>query len=99
MDLNAVKTYCRIDIEDDDALVEQLMTAAQKLIDSTTGKTKYVDTDIKDNELYNLCVCQLVAHWYNNRGITRVSSTKELASIPYSVELIMRHIAMCGDYT
>ena len=102
MTLDDVKLYLRVDTSDDDALIQSLITAAETYIKQQTGKTKKIvgaeETDISTDDLYNLCVKLLVAHWYENRGVEKASSRNTIAKISHSVDALVNHIAMCGDY-
>ena len=105
MTLEEAKLYLRVDTDDDDTLIQALITAAESYVKQQTGKIKKTvvvdgeptETDIATDELYNLCVKLLLAHWYENRGVEtsgKVTTTK----ISHSVDALVNHIAMCGDY-
>ena len=107
MTLEEAKLYLRVDMDDDDTLIQALITAAESYIAQQTGKTKIlagadengqpIYEDIKESELWKLAVKLLLAHWYENRGVEtsgRVTATK----ISHSVDALVKHIAMCGDY-
>jgi len=106
MTLEDAKIYLRVDVDDDDDLIQALITAAESYLKEQTGKTKMVididpetetlvTTDIRTSELWNLAVKLLVAHWYENRG---VEIPGNLTKINHSVDALAHHIAMCGDY-
>lgn len=107
MTLEEAKNYLRVDTDDDDVLIQALITAAESYINQQTGKTKRIVgidqngqpiyEDIKESELWKLAVKLLLAHWYENRGVEtsgKVTTTK----ISHSVDALVNHIAMCGDY-
>ena len=107
MTLDDAKLYLRVDTDDDDTLIQALITAAESYINQQTGKTKRIVgidqngqpiyEDIKESELWKLAVKLLLAHWYENRGVEtsgKVTTTK----ISHSVDALVNHIAMCGDY-
>lgn len=102
MTLDDVKLYLRVDTSDDDALIQSLITAAETYIKQQTGKTKKIvgaeETDISTDDLYNLCVKLLVAHWYENRGVEISGGRVAVTKISHSVDALVSHIAMCGDY-
>ena len=102
MTLDDVKLYLRVDTSDDDALIQSLITAAETYIKQQTGKTKKIvgaeETDISTDDLYKLCVKLLVAHWYENRGVEKASSRNTIAKISHSVDALVNHISLCGDY-
>lgn len=106
MTLDELKLYLRVDANDDDTLIQSFMTAASSYINQQTGKTKIVTSydaqglpitaDITTDELYNLCIKIMVAHWYENRVVEAASRT--LSKVSHSVDALVHHIAMCGDY-
>lgn len=108
MTLEDAKNYLRVDTDDDDALIQALITAAESYINQQTGKTKrIVDIDqngqpiyedIKESELWKLAVKLLLAHWYENRGVETSGGRVAVTKISHSVDALVNHIAMCGDY-
>lgn len=100
MTVDDAKLYLRVDTSDDDALIQSLITAAESYIKQQTGKTKKIvgteEQDISTDELYNICLKMLVAHWYENRGPEVVGTV--VARFSHSVNAIIHHISMCGDY-
>ncbi|MBU2703881.1 putative phage protein (predicted DNA packaging) [Sporomusaceae bacterium BoRhaA] len=105
MTLDEVKSYLRVDGTDEDADITALMSAAALYITQQTGKTQRVtgynsdgtaaNVDITTDELYNTCNKLLIAHWYENRGVEVAGN---LTRITHSVDAIINHIALCGDY-
>jgi len=99
MTLEELKLYLRVDGNDEDALIQSFLTAATNYIQRQTGKTKVRSGDgyvsIENDELYNLCVKLMVAHWHSNRGV-EIPGT--LTKITHSVDALINHISMCGDY-
>ena len=99
MTLEELKLYLRVDGNDEDANIQSLWTAATNYIQRQTGKTKVRCGDgyisIENDELYNLCVKLMVAHWYSNRGV-EIPGT--LTKIAHSVDPMIKHISMCEDY-
>lgn len=100
MTVDDAKLYLRVDTSDDDALIQSLITAAESYIKQQTGKTKKIEgteeKDISTDELYNICLKLFVAHWYENRGPEAVGTV--VARFSHSVNAIIHHISMCGDY-
>ena len=104
MTLEEVKLYLRVDGTDSDTDIAAFMLGASAYIDGKTGKTQ-VKTGVVDDlpvyrpitadELYNLCNKMLIAHWYEHRG-PEVAGT--LTKVTHSVDALVNHIAMCGDY-
>lgn len=99
MELIEIKEYLKVDHAYEDVLLTSLISAAESFIKQTTGKTKVVvnevEATISTDELYNLCVKLMVAHWYENRA---VQSPTNLTKIDYTVQALINHISLCGDY-
>lgn len=105
--LDEVKKQCGIDadITDYDEQIQAYMDAAIVYIQGQTGKTQVktgvddeglpVYGDIKDDALWCQAVKMLVAHWFMNRGIETPGNTSRIS---FSVDAIIGHISMCGDY-
>ena len=93
MTLDDAKLYMRVDDDTDDALITSMIAAAQQYIERKTGK-KYKPED----ELWNLCIKQLVIHWYENREVQATSTRSNLVTIDHTADSIISHIALCGDY-
>ena len=70
IDLQEVKEYLRVDIEEDDQLLQMLITAAVEYLKNATGK-EYPEKDEKGNtityELEKVYLKLLIAYWYENR--------------------------------
>ena len=71
--LGEVKNHLRVDLDDDDALIENLIIAAQQYLENATGK-EYTEKDSDGKEIdYSLekvYLNLLIAYWYENRGAT-----------------------------
>lgn len=69
--LEEVKNYLRVDLEEDNALIESLIAAAEAYLKSATGK-EYPETDSAGNkigyELEKVYLNLLIAYWYENRS-------------------------------
>ena len=83
--------YARIDVQDDAATLNHLLTAAETMVRDSTGKRR---PDGGNDSIYDIAVMMLAAHWYDNRTPTG-TETKE---IPYSLSLLINHIALCSTY-
>lgn len=94
--LSQVKVYLRVDYNTEDSLITNLMQAATDQVKQTTGKTTYNDATIEENELFQTVVEMIVAHWYENRGMVSPAAVNNL---PLSVESIIKHISLCGEFT
>lgn len=68
--LKEVKEYARIDIDEDDQLLQRLITAAEEYLKNATGK-EYPETDENGNpvsyELEKIYLQLLIAYWYEKR--------------------------------
>ena len=105
MTLDEAKKYLRIDATDEDDLILSLITAATGYINGQTGKTQVKTgiggdglptyADISTDALYNLIIKQMITHWFDNRA---VETPGQISKISYSVDAIINHIALCGDY-
>lgn len=69
--LKEVKEYARIDIDEDDRLLETLIEAAEEYLKNATGK-EYPETNEDGNkinyELEKIYLQLLVAYWYEQRS-------------------------------
>lgn len=106
MTLAELKLYLRVG-DNEDELIQALLTSATSYINQQTGKTKKltgevdpetlfpITADISTDELYNHAIKLMCAHWYEHRGI-EVAGT--VTRITHSVDALVNHIAVCGDY-
>jgi uncharacterized phage protein (predicted DNA packaging) len=85
MTLEDIKLYCRIDSDDEDALLLPLIETAKQFL----TESAHVTYDEKNN-LHELFIKLLVANWYENRLMNQ-GNDKE---IPYSLSCILNHIAI-----
>lgn len=75
MTLEEVKSYLRIDYEEDDILLISLIDISEEYIDSCVG-TAY-KTDEKAIKLANLLKKKLIADMFENRGTEISNSTRK----------------------
>lgn len=75
MTLEEVKSYLRIDYEEDDILLISLIEISKEYIDSCVG-TAY-KTDEKAIKLANLLKKKLIADMFENRGTEISNSTRK----------------------
>lgn len=70
IELSEVKAYARIDIDEDDPLLETLIAAAEQYLKNATGK-EYPETDADGNKinyvLEKIYLQSLIAYWYEKR--------------------------------
>ena len=68
--LKEVKEYARIDIDEDNSLLETLIVAAEEYLKNATGK-EYPETDENGSkisyELEKIYLQLLIAYWYEKR--------------------------------
>ena len=83
-------TYARIDVQDDAATLEALIISSEQYIVGATGKAR----PPTGGELYDIAVMMLAAHWYDNRTPTGSDTTE----IPYTLTLLLNHIALCSQF-
>lgn len=91
--LEQTKNYLKVDedITDDDELISSLISAASDYVERTTGKMA------DGSPLCELCVKQLVAHWYENRAVYS-SKPGAINVLPHTVTALLTHIAQCEAY-
>lgn len=95
MDISEIKLYLRITHDDEDALIESFCEAAENYIRQKTGKSKKGADDIANDVLYKQTVKLMVAHWYENRAVISPSATNKIS---HTVDALIDHISLCGDY-
>jgi uncharacterized phage protein (predicted DNA packaging) len=83
--LEEAKAYMRVDIDDDDALIQSLIDGAAAYL---------AGAGILDSEdsRYALAVKALTLHWYDNRGDT-VNSTV-IHEIPCGLRTVIQQLKM-----
>lgn len=69
--LEEVKQYARIDIDEDDQLLETLIVSAEEYLKNATGK-EYPEMDENGNKinykLEKIYLQLLITHWYEQRS-------------------------------
>lgn len=92
--LKEVKEFLKIDYDDEDSLIEELIEVAESYLYGATGK--YFDSSNKKAKLY----CKvLINEWYKDRSLT-MSSTKNLSvteKIRYTLQSILLQLKYSGD--
>lgn len=90
IDLDEIKAQLRIDDSDNDDVLLKKIDAAQGHLERLLGfkldETAYPDTDDADfpetvPAPLRECVCQLAAHWYENREAVTMDATAQLLPI------------------
>ena len=82
------KNYARIDYDDDDELIQELIEASKCYVAESTGKNYD-----ENNSLYVLLIKILTLHFYQNRQAISSNSVNEG---PYSITNLLTHISMSG---
>ena len=99
MELERFKTYARIDHADEDVLIESMLTAADNAVRDMTGKDPPKAGLMKSippmNELFDMAVLQLAAHWYENRTPVTDAAVNE---VPFTLQVLLNHIALSSRY-
>ena len=75
--LDAVKAYARVDGDEEDALLESLTNAAEEYL-SNAG----IDPGLSAPALYQLAVCGIVLHWYEQRNIATGAAPTDVRRCP-----------------
>ena len=68
-----------------------MLTAADNAVRDMTGK----DPPHAGDELFDMAVLQLAAHWYENR--TPVTDTA-VNEVPFTLQVLLNHIALSSRY-
>ena len=86
--LTNLKSFLRIDFNDDDAYITSLIDISKDYIKEQTG-VKYTYKD----SVYNQAVFLMVQHFYDNKTIMTEKAVNE---IPYTLTSMIHHIGMRG---
>lgn len=86
--LNAVKDYLRIDFDDDDTYLTQLIKLSKDYIYQQSG-VKFNS----DDEVYKQAVLFSIAHFYGNR---QPLSEKTITNTPFTLDSLVKHISLRG---
>ncbi|MER3120801.1 head-tail connector protein [Bacillus altitudinis] len=68
IDLEKVKHFLRVDGDEDDVLIEELIASAAEYLENAGVKEAQ-----EQSALYGLAVKLLVQEWFDNRGVNPVS--------------------------
>lgn len=88
--LNEIKSYLRIDFDDDDEYLKQLIKLSKDYIFQQTGVTYNAE-----DEVYKQAVKFSVAHFYGNR---QPLTEKTVTNIPFTFDSLVKHIALRGEF-
>jgi len=90
LSLDDVKLYLRVDINDDDGLIQDLMDGSIKYLERMTGKA----SDTTDG-VWKMAIKYLCSHWYENRDDTVAGRD---AKVDHTIDSLITHISLCTDY-
>jgi uncharacterized phage protein (predicted DNA packaging) len=85
-----LKAWCRVDHEDDDALLTALGEAALEFVEQATGRTYSGDGAEAMPERANTAVKALVAHWYDTRQPVTVGASASV--VPLHVRSLIHQL-------
>lgn len=89
--LQEVKNYLKVENNDDDNLINSLLTAAIQYCEVFLGRPINEEKMTDENrwevpEMIKIAILMLIAHWYENRGVIGDKLTGEIA---YSVSALL----------
>ncbi|WP_161601015.1 head-tail connector protein [Kurthia massiliensis] len=73
LELVEVKNYLRVDISEDDEILQKMITSSQSYIENFLNK-KYAEFTIIPPE-FDMAQLSLIAYWYENRTIQSEKAT------------------------
>lgn len=91
MDLNRVKNHLRVDFEDDDTYIDDLIKISDIYIESCVGSA--YKNDVKAMKLAELLQLKLIQDMYDNRGTEILNKTKK----DKIVDTILDKLSSLGD--
>lgn len=86
--LKTVKDYLRIDFDDDDAYLTQLIKLSKDYIYQQSGVEYNAD-----DEVYNQAMLFCVSHFYGNR---QPLTEKTVTNVPFTFDSLVKHISLRG---
>lgn len=88
MDLAYIKNYLKIDYDEDNAYLTDLIQLSKNFIYEQTG-VEYNSSD----KIYEQALLFTIAHFYENRNPL---SEKSVNQVPYTLRYLICHIGMRG---
>lgn len=88
--LDSVKDYLRVDFDDDNDYITQLIKLSKDYIYQQSG-VEYNSND----EVYKQAVLFCVAHFYCNR---QPLTEKAVTNTPFTFDSLVKHISLRGEY-
>lgn len=89
MTLDEVKSFLKVDYEDDDALLTGLIKASEQYLKNATGKT-FEET----NELAKFYRLVLINEWHFNRSMMEKKDVSE--KVRFTLQSILLQLEFCG---
>lgn len=83
MNISDVKEYLRLEIDEDDRIVQSLLDSAVLFLENAGVPRQ------EENELYRLALCMLVSHWYENREVIGKNT-----NLSYGLESIIHQLRL-----
>jgi uncharacterized phage protein (predicted DNA packaging) len=90
IDTEEAKTWLRIDNNEEDALIDLLIGAAEEYLKNATGK---IISPPVSNQARLFCLV-LVTDWYENRELI---GTKPSEKVRHSIQSMLTQLIYCGD--
>lgn len=94
LSLEEVKNYLRVDYDEDDILIQNLIEAAEDYLYNATGK-KFTEK----NKLAKRYCLALIYDWYKDKGINiRVTKNTTVSEkVKYSLQSILLQLKFCKE--
>lgn len=85
--LEAVKSFLKIDFDDDDVLLTGLMSASEQYLKNATGKTFS-----EENELATLYKLVLINEWYSNRNLVEGERKRVSEKVRFTLQSVLNQL-------
>lgn len=86
MELEFIKSFLRIDSEDDDEILKLILEAAKEYVISAVGECDDTKPKVK------LLLLNLISSMYDNRSYTVVSTDKQSEKVRYTIDSIIKQL-------
>lgn len=90
IDIEDAKLFLKVDYDDEDFIIENLILAAENYLKNATGKQF-----TKNNELAVLYCNILIDEWYNNRELMEQKSTSN--KVRFILQSILLQLQYCEE--
>lgn len=88
MDISGVKEYLRLEVDEDDRIVQSLLDSAVLFLENAGVPRQ------EENELYRLALRMLASHWYENREVIGKNT-----NLSYGLESIIHQLRLSEPNT